>query len=490
MKTSLLVSGSALALLALRGLAATTVPTPPLTALSGHLAHAPQADSVRLQVGPRRVATVLSSAGEFRLVVAGLTEPQQAKFSYGKERTSLWLSPGDRQHLTVDFPKFDETVQYSGRGAATSNYLARALYRFEYDLPGQVPVPLKHLTPQTTPAEFAQQETAYQQQRQDFLETYAQAHALPKAFVRDQRQILALQAAQDRLSFIGYWPYRHQDDTPAQALVLPATYFDFLPALRLPQLMAHPTAAITPLVTELLGSYTNRLVPNRPLSTDPAALGRLYAVATADLGLTPARDQVIYNLLTSHVLQGFPSVLAAYPTFKAQNRDSTLARELRQQIVARLPFAAGQPAPDFTLRDNTGKEVSMRELRGKVVYLDFWGTWCPPCMNEMTKHSHALKERFLGQDVAFVYISVRDTQAQWQQVLQQEKLTSANSVHLWAPDKSVAQLYQVPYYPCYYLIGRDGRFVEAYTTLPSDGAKTVAAIEAALKAPAATDAQR
>jgi hypothetical protein len=92
--------------------------------------------------------------------------------------------------------------------------------------------------------------------------------------------------------------------------------------------------------------------------------------------------------------------------------------------------------------------------------------------------------------VAFVYISVRDTQAQWQQVLAQEKLTSANSVHLWAPDKSVAKLYGVPYYPCYYLIGRDGRFVEAYTTLPSDGAKTVAAIERALKTPATPNAPR
>jgi hypothetical protein len=85
---------------------------------------------------------------------------------------------------------------------------------------------------------------------------------------------------------------------------------------------------------------------------------------------------------------------------------------------------------------------------------------------------------------------VRDTPAQWQQVLQQERLTSANSVHLWAPDKQVANLYQVPYYPCYYLIGRDGRFVDAYTTLPSDGAKTVAAIEAALSAPAPANAPR
>jgi len=270
--------------------------------LSGHLAHAPQADSVRLQVGPRRVATVLSPAGEFRLVVTGLPEPQQATFSYGGQRTTVWLSPGDRQHLTLDFPKFDETVQYSGRGAAPSNYLARSSYRFAFDLPGQVPVPLNHLTLQTTPAEFAQQATAYQQQRQDFLKTYAQAHALPKAFVRDQRQLLALQGARDRLSFIGYWHYLHRDDNPAQALVLPATYFDFWPALQLPQLVAHPRAAIAPLVAQLLDGYNNRLLPNGPLSTNPAEMERLYAVATVDLGPTPARDQVLYNLLTSNVL--------------------------------------------------------------------------------------------------------------------------------------------------------------------------------------------
>jgi hypothetical protein len=57
--------------------------------LSGHLTHAPQADSVRLQVGPRRVAPVLSPAGDFRLVVTGLQEPQKATFSYGGQRTTL-----------------------------------------------------------------------------------------------------------------------------------------------------------------------------------------------------------------------------------------------------------------------------------------------------------------------------------------------------------------------------------------------------------------
>ena len=48
-----------------------------------------------------------------------------------------------------------------------------------------------------------------------------------------------------------------------------------------------------------------------------------------------------------------------------------------------MTIQTGAAAPDFTLEDPGGRQVSLKELKGKVVFLNFWATWCPPCIQEM-----------------------------------------------------------------------------------------------------------
>lgn len=466
-------------------LSAQALPPAPAT-VRGHLDHAPAGDTVRVQYGknygPRAFKGALSPAGDFSLVVPALPGPTMAELDCAGQHTTIYLTPGDALTLTLDFPRFDETVRYAGRGADANNYLAQALYKFEYGPAGAIPRPPDQLTATTTPAQARQAADAFRQARQAFLTTYVQAHSLPTAFQRAATAHIDLGWT---LSLLEY-PMEHQR-LAQQAAVLPATYYDFLAQLP-PHTLDLPGPTLdrgildNTLAYMCLNLYGDHLLPGGALSTDPAQAERLYAQARAELRSAPTGDQAVSLLISNQVKTNLPGVEAAYPAFRAHTRDSAQVRDLRRVMARQRLVQAGRVAPAFTLTDNTGKAVSLADFKGKVVYLDFWGTWCGPCMAEMPA-SNTLKQQFAGRDVVFLYISVSDKEAKWQQVLSAAHLTGPNSVHLRSPsgDYTVPTAYNVSGYPSYLLIGRDGRIRLSNAPRPSAGAETVAALEQALK---------
>ncbi len=123
-------------------------------------------------------------------------------------------------------------------------------------------------------------------------------------------------------------------------------------------------------------------------------------------------------------------------------------------------LAAGTPAPDWELKNAKGEKVSLKELRGKVVVLDFWASWCQPCKLGMP----ALEElhlRFKGSPVAVLGVNCRQRGLPVQDALdfvKQKKLTYEQLVE---GDK-VAQDYRVTGIPCIYVIDAQGKV--AYAT--------------------------
>ncbi len=69
------------------------------------------------------------------------------------------------------------------------------------------------------------------------------------------------------------------------------------------------------------------------------------------------------------------------------------------------PGPSAKSAPSFTLQDLNGKTVSLSDFKGKVVVLDFWATWCPPCVKEIP-HFIELYEQYKDRGFAMVGISV------------------------------------------------------------------------------------
>lgn len=72
----------------------------------------------------------------------------------------------------------------------------------------------------------------------------------------------------------------------------------------------------------------------------------------------------------------------------------------------------GDKAPDFTVTMFDGSEVSLSQLRGKVVLVNFWATWCPPCREELTHVQSELIDRFAGREFVFLPISRGESRAE------------------------------------------------------------------------------
>jgi cytochrome c biogenesis protein CcmG/thiol:disulfide interchange protein DsbE len=70
------------------------------------------------------------------------------------------------------------------------------------------------------------------------------------------------------------------------------------------------------------------------------------------------------------------------------------------------PLSIGKPAPDFTVQDSD-RSVSLSQYRGKIVVLNFWATWCPPCVEEMPSLVQ-MQKKFQGKDVTVLAVSVDD----------------------------------------------------------------------------------
>jgi thiol-disulfide isomerase/thioredoxin len=153
--------------------------------------------------------------------------------------------------------------------------------------------------------------------------------------------------------------------------------------------------------------------------------------------------------------------------FASNGDNAALARSLSAKLALARRLAPGQPAPVISMQRRDGTNVTWADLAGKVVYLDFWASWCGPCRQEMP-YSHALIERMGEENVAFVYLSIdQDTKA-WRKGLKDLGLEEAG-VQLWTPEiEETGTAFAFDGIPTYYILDTKGNIFMRNAPRPSD----------------------
>ncbi len=115
-------------------------------------------------------------------------------------------------------------------------------------------------------------------------------------------------------------------------------------------------------------------------------------------------------------------------------------------------------APDFTVEMTDGRSITLSSLRGQVVLLNFWATWCPPCREELKHVEEQIIEPFASRGLVFLPISRGESRESVEQFLAANGYTFAAGLD---PDRAIYDAYAKDYIPRNYLINRHGVVVEA-----------------------------
>lgn len=398
-------------------------------------------------------------------VACRIEMPQLVTLKYGKNQCDLYLEPNDTLHVEFDSQTFPAQIGFGARGKDNNILWQQYQKYFPHD-----PIIFKYRQYRKGFYYYKIHEDLDKKMHsttpQDFwllLQTeWLEKQSLYDLFAKDKSRYLSpyfstfiqTEFVYDKwlklLTYSDVYQGRHRLDSTA---------FRFLDTVLVQNDLSLGNEKYRDFVTAFV-YYRCRHIS----SSDKSIYIQLYNYSKNYLeGRT--KYFTMANILAIALQKEQPeTVLPIYEDFIKENPYYELDRMVLDPFQKASQFSAGTAAPNFTLYDTQGNKVSLSQFKGKVVYLDFWASWCRPCM-EKIEALQDFEPQFAHEDVVFLHISLDRSKDIWKNTVQDKHLTGK---HLFF-DPSISQIttdYNILSVPKFFLITKDGNF--AYTPTSFD----------------------
>ncbi|MFK7809648.1 MAG: TlpA family protein disulfide reductase [Saprospiraceae bacterium] len=413
----------------------------------------------------------LLSDGTFAFA-AEINEPQYATLVYLRDKFMVYLEPNDTLRLLANGSTFPKDVSFSGKGGANNRYLYKYLSEHPKEMNPFKKIQYKkgtywfRLDPDMDammknnhPEAFKQKMAMQKEQSLTDLNFNVTNHPgeISSAFHNFMSTEIIYDWAYNVLLYGSVFKNKHQ---------LTDAFFTFLDEV--------------PIQNEIIGNYRyrdflmaylNYQVTKNNLSPEQPYL-RQYEKATellSDRALAFAQSEIIYNSFGKKQIE---EIIGKYWSFVENTDHPEFSQKVEAIYEKAVSQRVGAPAPDFKLIDNLDRNVTLSSYKEQVVLLNFWASWCKPCMRKM-RIMQPLEEELRSKGVVFMNISLDKNPEVWKSTIEREGLVG---VHLLADnniESQVAKDYQVRILPQYFLINKGGNFAEKPKQFKSDDLRMV-----------------
>lgn len=173
-----------------------------------------------------------------------------------------------------------------------------------------------------------------------------------------------------------------------------------------------------------------------------------------------ARQLAYGGIIAALRQRNHPNLLYYSEKFLAEfpDCDAEVRNELKQYIKTAQAFVIGGEAPDFEQETPTGEMLNLSDLRGKVVLVDFWASWCGPCRKE-NPNVVRVYNQYKDKGFEILGVSLDQNRERWLQAIEKDQLTWQHVSDLQGWKNEVALLYNVRTIPHTILLDKEGRII-------------------------------
>lgn len=415
-------------------------------------------------------ASTINEQGKFG--IACLIElPQLVTFRYQKQEITLFLEPYDTLEIRLDAQAFPQSITFGGR-AKDNNELWQT---FQTSFPEDTD--LFHYR------QYKRGSYYYKiHEDTDVLmrKTPAKEYAQLAERERSKKEMLAkLYINEKHRKFTAGFLYFLQAEITYNYWYQMLAYGDIF-RYRVEDKFLNFMDSIEDQHSLMLGSakyreFTQAMVNYRCIQEEPQAPNpyiQRYQYAQKELSGRTRYFAMAYILNQALYKQQLETVLPIYEDFIKENPYFELDRLVLDAFQQANQFKTGTIAPNFKLQNTAGKLVELSDYKGKVVYLDFWATWCRPCMKKL-EELKSLEAELEGENMVFLHISLDSKAETWQRTLKTKQFRGEHLLN--DPKSSLTRDYEVLSVPKFFLINKKGEF--AYTPKSFDQAELRDALE-------------